>query len=80
MLILYGTQYCHLCEQAFALAVEAGVAELVQQIDIAGDKTLYDRYGVTIPVFRFQDQELNWPFSLTELKIWLEAHGINKYS
>ncbi|MDW3203633.1 glutaredoxin family protein, partial [Vibrio sp. 1865] len=33
-----------------------------------------------IPVLKYQDSELNWPFDLAELKNWLENNGITYHS
>ena len=59
--------------------------ELTQQleievtvVDIAFDDTLFERYGVTIPVLNFQgnELELHWPFDSSQLQIWLFNNGI----
>ncbi|WP_194944259.1 glutaredoxin family protein, partial [Vibrio parahaemolyticus] len=50
MLTLYSTEGCHLCEMAFALVSQVGLAEQTDIIDIAFDDELFSRYGVTIPV------------------------------
>jgi len=80
-IILYSTEGCHLCEQAYALLTEAGVSEQVDVVDIAFDDNLFSRYGVTIPVVSFYDNEsvseLSWPFDAAELALWLKSHGIN---
>nr|WP_086938597.1 glutaredoxin family protein [Thaumasiovibrio occultus] len=88
-LILYGTEGCHLCEQASALLEQAGVFDLVRYVDIAFDDALFHRYGVTIPVVSLvsdtrndehlsnNELELGWPFDLAELNDWLKQHGIN---
>ncbi|MCK9199530.1 MAG: glutaredoxin family protein [Gallionella sp.] len=61
-LVLYGTTYCHLCEDAEAVLNEAGVS--AAYIDIADDDGLIERYGTLIPVLRRSDTgaELGWPF------------------
>lgn len=80
-IIFYSTEGCHLCEQAYALLTEAGVSEQVDVVDIAFDDNLFSRYGVTIPVVSFYDNEsvseLGWPFDAAELALWLKSHGIN---
>ncbi len=80
MLILYSTQACHLCEQAYQLAEQVGVSHLVTNVDIAFDDELFSRYGVTIPVLAYQQHELFWPFDLQQLQQWLKEHGINYHS
>ena len=60
---LYGTAFCHLCEEAEAILHELG-AETVH-IDIAEDDELLEKYGVRIPVLKRVDTgaELGWPFN-----------------
>ncbi|USD42480.1 glutaredoxin family protein [Vibrio sp. SCSIO 43135] len=76
MLTLYSTEGCHLCEMALELITEAGLKRSVEVIDIAGNDELFIRYGVTIPVVKFEANELNWPFDLEQLKNWLDNNGI----
>ncbi|MGF1711048.1 glutaredoxin family protein [Vibrio kagoshimensis] len=76
MLTLYSTEGCHLCEMAFELTEQLNISHLVEVIDIAFDDVLFSRYGVTIPVLKFQESELNWPFGLQELNDWLNNNGI----
>lgn len=59
---LYGTEFCHLCDEAEALLRGLGIA--AEYIDIADDDELIERYGVRIPVLRRCDNgaELGWPF------------------
>jgi len=66
-LVLYGTTACHLCDQAKALLVEADIPHL--WIDVAGDETLMERYGVRIPVLysHASGRELGWPFDQASL-------------
>jgi hypothetical protein len=71
---LYSTQGCHLCEQAMALLLNVGVTP--QVIDIAYDDDLYNRYGVTIPVVKSRDSEINWPFDSEQIQVWLKDNGI----
>ena len=67
-LLLYGTRFCHLCEQAEAVLHAAGVT--AEYIDIAEDETLFERYGMRIPVVRRTDNgaELDWPFDASALE------------
>ncbi|NOH96254.1 glutaredoxin family protein [Vibrio sp. 99-70-13A1] len=76
MLTLYSTEGCHLCEMAFELTEQLSISHQVEVIDIAFDDALFSRYGVTIPVLKFQESELNWPFGLQELNDWLNNNGI----
>nr|WP_216611408.1 glutaredoxin family protein [Vibrio crassostreae] len=79
---LYSTEGCHLCEMAFQLTEQLNISHHVNVVDIAFDDELFSRYGVTIPVLKFessdlsQSSELNWPFGLLELKDWLKKNGI----
>ena len=61
-LILYGTTFCHLCEQAEVVLQTIGVE--AEHIDIAEDDVLLEKFGVRIPVVKREDTgaELGWPF------------------
>lgn len=63
ILILYGTEGCHLCEDAQAVLADIGLAW--RDIDIADDDLLLARYDIRIPVLTRQDNgaELDWPFT-----------------
>ncbi len=66
-LLLYGTEFCHLCEQAEALLLAIGVS--ADYIDIADDDALIESYGTRIPVLRREDgAELGWPFDAEALQ------------
>lgn len=79
-LILYSTEGCHLCEMAFDLLCEVGLQQNVDIVDIAFNDELFSRYGVTIPVVKVKDAELNWPFDISQLKQWLTVNGITYHS
>ncbi|KXS33577.1 MAG: putative Long-chain fatty acid transport protein [Candidatus Gallionella acididurans] len=68
-LLLYGTRYCHLCEQAGAVLHAAGLT--TEYIDIAEDEALLEKYGMRIPVVRRADSgaELDWPFDEAALNV-----------
>lgn len=82
MLTLYSTEGCHLCEMAFQLTEQLNISHHINVVDIAFDDELFSRYGITIPVLKFessdgsQHSELNWPFGLLELNDWLKKNGI----
>lgn len=82
-LILYSTQGCHLCEQAYELYISSGREMQLDIVDIAFDDTLFSRYGVTIPVISYSHNEdehpceLGWPFDQEQLEKWLDINGIN---
>ncbi|QJD29853.1 glutaredoxin family protein [Methylococcus geothermalis] len=70
-LLLYGTDGCHLCEEAESVLASLGVAAKV--VDIAGDDDLLQRYGVRIPVLRDgAGRELGWPFDAEAARRFLE--------
>ncbi|MEL3922268.1 MULTISPECIES: glutaredoxin family protein [Aeromonas] len=76
MLTLFHTDGCHLCEQAWALVEQAGIAAQTRQCDIMDDATWLDAYRVRIPVLRDKTgRELGWPFTLVELQGWLARQG-----
>jgi hypothetical protein len=67
-LVLFGTEGCHLCEEAENLVVCAGLK--VEKRDIMDDEDWQQRYGIRIPVllYRSRGLELCWPFSLEQLQ------------
>lgn len=67
MLILYGTEGCHLCDKAQAILHQAGLAWY--EVDIIDDDVLLERYGEKIPVLLRSEsgRELYWPFSMGEV-------------
>lgn len=72
MLRLYGTSACHLCELAAALLVNAGVP--FEELDISESDSLFERYGLVIPVVRTADgRELHWPFDEAALQRFLNT-------
>lgn len=70
-LTFYTTAGCHLCEYAAEMLVHLKQHSdvTVNEIDIASDEVLVDRYGIRIPVVRREPdgEELGWPFSYEEL-------------
>lgn len=70
-LILYGTQACHLCEEAGAML--AGLEIEAVHCDIVDDDSLLELYGVRIPVLKRLDTgaELGWPFDATAIARFL---------
>lgn len=65
---LYGTDGCHLCEDAAALLVAAQLT--FDAVDIIDDVNAWQRYSKRIPVLLNpkNDQELNWPFDALQLE------------
>ena len=78
---LYGSEGCHLCEEALALCLVAIPKEQLNQVDIVDQetvahesKTLVELYGVHIPVIEklnsnssIKNQKLFWPFTVKQL-------------
>jgi len=79
---LYGSEGCHLCEQALTLCLSELPKEQLNQIDIVNQetvthesKTLVELYGVHIPVLEKlspnnskANQKLFWPFTQEQIK------------
>ncbi len=67
-LLLYGTRYCHLCEQAEAALHAAGMT--ADYVDIAEDDNLLEKYRMRVPVILRIDNgaELGWPFDVAALR------------
>jgi hypothetical protein len=44
------------------------------EVDISESDTLFERYGITIPVLQHPDKrELNWPFSPQQLQEFIAS-------
>ncbi len=72
--ILYGSEGCHLCEDAEALLVACLNPEKhqVDLIDIAYDDRLMARFATQIPVLEDEQGDvLNWPFSAEQLRAFV---------
>ena len=74
-LILYYTEYCHLCDEAEGLMHAAGLSEDFEKIEIDDSPELLERYEIYIPVLKRTDnqQELFWPFDQLQLVTFLET-------
>lgn len=74
---LYGTSACHLCELAEALLQalrKQGEGVDYDKVDIADSDTLFERYGLLIPVLQdSRGRELRWPFDIEELRGFIAA-------
>lgn len=78
---LYGSEGCHLCEEALSLCLLVIPNEQLNQVDIVDQltvehesKTLVELYGVHIPVIekltndsQKANQKLFWPFTKEQL-------------
>lgn len=60
--ILFGTEGCHLCEEAEQLLSQSGVS--FEKRDIIDDEKAQERYAIRIPVLLHGPSglELSWPF------------------
>jgi len=72
-LSLYYTEHCHLCDEAEALLLAAGLDGAYAKVEIADDPGLLALYEILIPVLKREDSgaELNWPFGPGELAEFL---------
>jgi len=72
---LYTTLGCHLCDQAEKMVNHLIANKLancrLSSVEISEDDRLVDLYGVRIPVLAIGDEELAWPFDMTELQCWI---------
>lgn len=77
--ILFGTEGCHLCEEAEALLVAAGLDFMSR--DIMDNEQWQLEYGLLIPVlWHAQSQnQLNWPFDSLQLKAFSTAIDTVEY-
>ncbi len=66
--LLFGTEGCHLCEDAEQLLTDAGIA--FESRDIMDDEEWQQKYGLLIPVLRHVEsqRQLNWPFDSRQLQ------------
>lgn len=66
---LYGTDGCHLCEDALALCVQVMPEANISVVDIIDDEKLVELYRISIPVLeRLEDQKkLFWPFEQKQI-------------
>jgi len=72
-LILYYTEFCHLCDEAEMLMLAAGLSGSYEKMEIDDDPELLERYEISIPVLKRIDnqQELSWPFGQQDLAVFL---------
>ncbi|MCU4674451.1 glutaredoxin family protein [Catenovulum sp. 2E275] len=78
-LILYGTEGCHLCDDAQQVLNRLGILEQVSLLDIAlqdNSEDLIAQYGEKIPVLLDtpSQQTLCWPFDEASVLNWLKLH------
>ena len=81
-LVLFGTEACHLCEdaQALIISIQTQITSDVFVEDIAFEQAHFERYGLRIPVLlnEVSGAELDWPFDQAQLVQWLSAQGVLK--
>jgi len=68
-LILYGTDFCQLCDEALEVVEQAleGRRYQLEIVDISTSDELMAKYAYTIPVLGFENTELGWPFSSNDV-------------
>ncbi len=66
---LYGTEGCHLCEDALAMCEQVMPGADINVVDIIDDEKLVELYRISIPVLeRLSDQaKLFWPFEQKQI-------------
>ncbi|PKI17188.1 glutaredoxin family protein [Colwellia sp. 12G3] len=87
---LYGSEGCHLCEQALTLCLKVLTVEQVTQVDIIEQenvdhetKTLVELYGVHIPVLEklaqnsSENTKLFWPFTQAQVTQLVNSNSIS---
>lgn len=72
---LLTTTGCHLCEQAEAMVLRVAPQAEIRRIDIAEYDELLERWAERIPVLRYGNSELCWPFSLLDVQAMLRGPG-----
>lgn len=76
-LILYGTDFCQLCDEALAF-VEQALEDKdynLDIVDISHSDQLMKQYAYSIPVLKCleSERELNWPFTDIELLVLTQS-------
>lgn len=75
---LFGTEGCHLCEQAEQLLIQLSAPIDYDKKDISEHPVWHDKYATRIPVlFHLRSgEELNWPFDLASLQLFISATSL----
>ena len=73
---LFGTDGCHLCEQAEQLVEQSPIARVYRKKDIVDNAAWLERYGIRIPVLFHlsSEEELSWPFDEIALRAFILKH------
>lgn len=66
--VLFGTEGCHLCEDAEHLLLQAGLD--FEKQDLINNDAAMQRYAIRIPVLLHTPSglELSWPFNAPQLQ------------
>jgi hypothetical protein len=72
---LFQRDDCHLCDLALEEMARARVPEF-ESVFIDGDASLEARYGTRVPVLRLGDAELDWPFDVARIRLWLDLGDV----
>lgn len=72
--ILYHTEGCHLCDQAYDLILQVIPEEGIERKDIVLSEILMARYQTIIPVLERQgdEQQIKWPFDVNQIQQLVE--------
>ncbi|MDX1805234.1 MAG: glutaredoxin family protein [Alcanivorax sp.] len=70
--VLYTTLGCHLCEQAREWVRTVDPSVTINEVDVADDDVLLNRYGDMIPVLSVGGEALSWPFGLLDIQRLLQ--------
>ncbi|MBS4049606.1 MAG: glutaredoxin family protein [Methylomonas sp.] len=75
-LVLFGTEGCHLCEDAEGLLLRTGLS--FEKQDIMAGEQWQQRYAIRIPVLLHppSGSELGWPFDEEGIRDFLVQTGI----
>ena len=66
---------CHLCEDAEQVVRRALPQADIAFVDIGDSDADIERYEQRIPVLRYADRELDWPFSLLDVRTLATGKG-----
>lgn len=59
---------CHLCDEAESVVRRALPRATIGHVDIGESDAAIAQYGTRIPVLRLNGKELDWPFSLLDVR------------
>ncbi len=75
-IILLGTEFCHLCDQAEVLLENYCQQQKMAfiKIDIIDHEQLLKQFRTRIPVILYHHSSLCWPFDNQDLSLFLHQH------